>query len=404
MVVYPHTEAILKKKNLEGGGKKKKDTYGWLINFSPDQFDQSDIGTGLQLMMSGVSYYFVEDGKSKFDKLTVQEVGLNKKMLDVSEVFKDKTLDHEDFAGFERDLTLSFEVDRAKNTISMYQTNPKKKKEVLVSMHKIKTPDLYSKNKRVYISMMAFSGQSTSCVVEAKSLEIYEINTAEDLNLRYKDKELTMGTIHQVMFKYKRHVDKDSTLNVLMNQDQIKNKVNMIGSKIQLLQKESQEVYDWHHSVDGKNMTKSLDTDEEYKAGFRELVVKLNDLVTKQGQIYENMKAADASFGELWKYEYFVDEITKLSDFVDSLAKDTKLEEIARTMEDLDWLMHNIDAGVIDKYKKQAGESLLDGLTKVNYTFFWNVLWMGAAFLLVGGGMGAWILLKLNRADKEHRL
>jgi hypothetical protein len=179
-----------------------------------------------------------------------------------------------------------------------------------------------------------------------------------------------MGTIHQVMWKYKRHVDKDSTLNVLMNQDQIKNKVNMIGSKISLLQKESQEVYDWHHGVDGKNMTKSLDTDEEYKAGFRDLVVKLNDLVTKQGQIYENMKAADESFGELWKYEYFVDEITKLSDFVDSLAKDTKFEEIAQTMEDLDWLMQNVDADSIEKYKKQ-----------VNFFFYWirlgNRCWMG---------------------------
>jgi hypothetical protein len=186
MVIYPHTEAILKKKNLESGRRNKKDTYGWLINFSPDQFDQSDSGTGLQWQMSGVNYYFVEDGKSKFDKLTVQEVGLNKKMLDVSEVFKDKTLDHEEFAGFEKDLTLSFEVDRAKNTISMYQTS-KKKKEVLVNMHKIKTPDLYGKNKRVYISIMAFSGQATSCVIEIKSMEIYEINTADDLNIKYKE-------------------------------------------------------------------------------------------------------------------------------------------------------------------------------------------------------------------------
>jgi len=48
-----------------------------------------------------------------------------------------------------------------------------------------------------------------------------------------------------------------------------------------------------------------LDNDEEYKQEFRELVMKLNELVTKQGDMYERIKTTDASFGELWKYEKF---------------------------------------------------------------------------------------------------
>merc|ERR1711935_1160784 len=141
---------------------------------------------------------------------TVQEIGITKKMIDTSEVFKDKTLDHMDFAGFEKNLKLSFEVDRMKNTIAMYQTN-KKGKEVLVNLNKNKTPALYEKSKRVYVTLMAFSGNGTSCVMDVKSIEIFEINKADDLNLKYKDKELTMGTIHQVIWKYNRHVEKDST-------------------------------------------------------------------------------------------------------------------------------------------------------------------------------------------------
>lgn len=75
MDLYVNTEAVLPDKKIlsERKNKKDKDAYGFLVNFSPTQFDQGDLGPGLTMKMDGVSFFFVEDGQEKFDEMIVQE-------------------------------------------------------------------------------------------------------------------------------------------------------------------------------------------------------------------------------------------------------------------------------------------------------------------------------------------
>ena len=105
--LFAHSEVIpsSKKKSFE------KDIYGYIINFSNRQFEQSDLSKGLKMLMQGVNFYFVEDGEYKFDSLVVEELE-SKSQVDASNVFKSNKQKHTKFSGFEKNINLLFEINK----------------------------------------------------------------------------------------------------------------------------------------------------------------------------------------------------------------------------------------------------------------------------------------------------
>ena len=74
------------------------------------------------------------------------------------------------------------------------------------------------------------------------------------------------------------------------------------------------------------NLKTKINSDKEYTDAYRDMVVKQNNIVTKQGKIYEQIKRADAAFGEMWKFENFLDEINSLDDFFNEAQKNMKMK------------------------------------------------------------------------------
>lgn len=180
------------------------------------------------MLMDGVSFYFVEDGQLKFDTVIVQETD-TKQMINVPDIFKDKKLKHIDFGGFEFDIKFTFEVNRIDDTIILTQKKDDKKEEKTITTYKLKNEGKF--NDRLFMTIIAFSGKNTSLTLNLNKVQVYELNTATDINITYKDKELTDATVNDVLMSYSRHKDKDSVLNVLIEQDSIKNNAKVIGEK-----------------------------------------------------------------------------------------------------------------------------------------------------------------------------
>ena len=59
----------------------------------------------------------------------------------------------------------------------------------------------------------------------------------------------------------------------------------------------------------------------------------MNDLVSKQGEMYDKIKAADAAFGELWKFEKFLNDVTAVEDALNNMGFNKDMEKIESTME-----------------------------------------------------------------------
>ena len=125
-----------------------------------------------------------------------------------------------------------------------------------------------------------------------------------------------MATVNEVIYKYNRHMSNNSILNLLINQDTIKGSTKAMESKGESLRAEIEELVDY---VSTNNVTKLLDNDQDYKSGFRDLVLKLNDMVTQQGEMYERIKGADAAFGNMHKFDFFVNELESIDKNINNL-------------------------------------------------------------------------------------
>lgn len=161
-----------------------------------------------------------------------------------------------------------FTVNKNDEKILVHSKSAKGNEKLLMEF---KVTDSRILNDRIYITMIGFSGWHTSVKVGINSMDIYELNRAEDLNLEYKDSQLTMATINDVIYKYNRHATNDSTLNVLINQDQIASYSEKINQRTDYIVRETADLTEY---MNDKNLTKYLDNDQEYKEGFRNLVVK----------------------------------------------------------------------------------------------------------------------------------
>jgi len=157
--LYAHTDTIKGNKLLKGKNlSEKKDPYGYIINFSPRQFEQADLGKGLSMMMDGVSFYFVEDGQLKFDTMVIHELE-KKEMVNIGSIFKEKKLKHVDFTGFEFDVKFVFEVNRVDNSITLSQKKENKTEKIIIK-YNLKTENKFQD--RVFLTIIAFSGKVTS--------------------------------------------------------------------------------------------------------------------------------------------------------------------------------------------------------------------------------------------------
>lgn len=134
--------------------------------------------------------------------------------------------------------------------------------------------------------------------------------------MKSNEKQLTMATVNEVIYKYNRHMSNNSILNLLINQDTIKGSTKAMESKGESLRAEIEELVDY---VSTNNVTKLLDNDQDYKSGFRDLVLKLNDMVTQQGEMYERIKGADAAFGNMHKFDFFVNELESIDKNINNL-------------------------------------------------------------------------------------
>lgn len=157
-------------------------------------------------MMDGVSFYFVEDGQLKFDTMVIHELE-KKEMVNIGSIFKEKKLKHVDFTGFEFDVKFVFEVNRVDNSITLSQKKENKTEKIIIK-YNLKTENKFQD--RVFLTIIAFSGKVTSLTLNINKLQVYELNKAEDLNIKIKDKELTDSTINSVLGAYNRHGEKDS--------------------------------------------------------------------------------------------------------------------------------------------------------------------------------------------------
>ena len=66
--------------------------------------------------------------------------------------------------------------------------------------------------------------------------------------------------------------------------------------------------------------------------------------------MYERIKAADAKFGELWKFEKFLNDVTAVEESLESLTFNQDMEKIEETMEGLSFVLDAVsETGFKDK-------------------------------------------------------
>lgn len=120
--------------------------------------------------------------------------------------------------------------------------------------------------------------------------------------------------------------------------------------------------------------------------------------------MYERIKAADTAFGDLWKFENFLNEISDVEEFIDKLQISKDLEGVEDVMEELASLVEKFDPKDIDTLGDQAGDNLSKSISDMNFGFFSVAFSYMSIFLICGCCMGCFVIFKLNKAEKEHAL
>ena len=117
-------------------------------------------------------------------------------------------------------------------------------------------------------------------------------------------------------------------------------------SKGESLRAEIEELVDY---VSTNNVTKLLDNDQDYKSGFRDLVLKLNDMVTQQGEMYERIKGADAAFGNMHKFDFFVNELESIDKNINNLDFLNDMDSIEESIQLMSGVIESINPSSLIK-------------------------------------------------------